>query len=191
MGPLWDYDLAFGNTNYGRRYCTTTTILGPPAPFAVPLNDPTFQNELRCRWHELRRPGAPLDIARIESKIDAFAAHIKAAKTRDARRWGNIGKFVWPNNYIGATWEDEIAYLRFWTRKRLAWVDAKLRGQCPSIPAPPAVSAVPQPPNKPNDNRFAEAMARPPQIDPTKDPPTFVPVDNPAGIDPKWACPAP
>jgi hypothetical protein len=193
MGPVWDHDLAFGNANYGKRFCTTTSRLGPPAPFAVPLNDPAFQDEMRCKWHEYRKAGGPLDLARIEAKIAAFAVHMKAAKARDAQRWGNIGKYVWPNNYVGATWDDEVAFLRYWIRKRLAWVDKTLRGTCASQPAPMAPAPLPLPPSKSGYDRFVEAMVKPPQIDPKVDSPNFLPVEGPApaGLKAEWTCPAP
>jgi hypothetical protein len=188
MGPVWDFDLAFGNANYGKRYCASNTVLTPPAPFATPLADTAFANDMKCRWYELRKTGGPLDVARLEARIDAFAAHIKMAKARDAKRWGNVGKYVWPNNFVGATWEDEVTYLKYWIRKRLPWVDARLRGTCTTQPAPPAVAPIAQPPNAPDDMRLAQAKASPPQINPMTDPPTFLPIEG--MVDPKWACPA-
>ncbi len=190
MGPIWDYDLAYGNANYGKKYCATNTVLTPPSTFNVALVDPQFQNDMRCRWHDLRKDGGPLDLQRIEAKIDAFAAHIKAAKTRDMARWKNVGLYVWPNNYIGATWENEIAYLKYWLHLRLPWVDKNLKGVCPSIPAPPVVPRLPQPPNAPDDGkRVDQAMAKPSQINLASTPNAFVPIEG--TTDPKWACPAP
>ena len=78
-------------------------------------------------------------------------------------------------------------YLRYWIRKRVAWIDARLRGECPSIPAPPAVAPIKAPPPAPNDGRVASAMATPPQINLMSDPHTFTPIEGVA--DPKFACP--
>jgi hypothetical protein len=161
MGPIWDFDLAYGNANYYFRYCATNTVIGPlpkvspgadkdlpPPPYAMAaLNDPAFQNDMRCRWNSLRANKGALDIARIEERIDAFVQHVKPAKARDTAKWKNIGVYVWPNNYVGATFEDEVKYLKFWIRTRLAWVDAKLPGKCPSMPAPPAVAQIEAPPS--------------------------------------------
>ena len=55
--------------------------------------------------------------------------------------------YVWPNNYVGATYEDEIRYLKFWIRTRLAWVDRTMVGQCANPPNPPAVPQVAAPPS--------------------------------------------
>jgi hypothetical protein len=109
------------------------------------FEDPAFVGEARCRWQALRAPGAPLDVANIDAKIAAFAGEIAAAKRRDEARWGTVGKYVWPNNYVGATWSDEVTYLRAWIRRRLAWLDANLPGSCAGEPTPPAVAPLSYP----------------------------------------------
>jgi hypothetical protein len=161
MGPFWDYDLAYGNTNYHLRFCATNTRIGPlgkqppaaalaveadlpPPPFiTTALRDVALQNQLRCRWNELRKAGGPLELAKLDAKIDAFTTHIKTAAERHSQRWMNLGVYIWPNNYVGATWDDEVKYLKYWLRKRLVWVDAKLPGTCTATPNP-AASTVPQ-----------------------------------------------
>jgi hypothetical protein len=186
MGPAWDYDIAYGNVNYGKRYCVTN-LMGPasPSPFRPIFMDPEFAGEVRCRYHELRRRGGALDPARVEAKLDAFSRHIERAKARDQTRWGNIGRYVWPNNYVGATWADEVRYLKYWIRLRLAWLDAKLPGSCAAIPAPPAVAPQPAPPPA------RETSAR--VIQPTSgQAPAYVPIEG--AVDPAlatFACPPP
>ena len=132
MGPLWDFDLGYGNIIFKKRYCANTSAsseLG--GPFAALLKDAEVKDSLRCRWNTLRAAGGPLDLARLEDKIAAFSRHMKTAKARDQERWRNIGAWIWPNNYIGASWTDEVTYLRYWLRKRLAWLDQSLAGTCP------------------------------------------------------------
>ncbi|HEY0706993.1 MAG TPA: CotH kinase family protein [Polyangia bacterium] len=187
-GPVWDYDIAFGNINYNKRYCVNNSMLRTAAPpFAKILENKDFANELRCHWQTLRKDGGPLDIKKVEAKIDEFVAHMKEAKKRDAARWSNIGILIWPNNYVGATWEDEVAYLKYWIRKRIAWMDGGgLKGTCTNVPAPPAVASVPQPPHSPNDMRLAQKLSSPPQYIEGMTPPAFVPLE---GGDPTYACP--
>ena len=198
MGPIWDFDLAYGNANYYFRHCATNTQLGPiskqspptaadkdlpPPPYmAAALRDAALRNAMRCRWHELRKAGGPLDVTAIESRLDAFAAHIRQAKARDTAKWRNIGKYVWPNNYVGATWEDEIKYLKFWVRKRLAWIDGSLPGTCSATPAPPAVAAVPAPPSVRVD-RSAQIYAGEGNLRHSD----YVDIDG--NTPPQWSCP--
>ncbi|HEY0713326.1 MAG TPA: CotH kinase family protein, partial [Polyangia bacterium] len=187
-GPVWDYDIAFGNINYNKRYCVNNSMLSTVAPpFAKIQQNNDFRNELRCHWQTLRKDGGPLDIKKIEARIDEFVAHMKDAKARDGVRWSNIGILIWPNNYVGATWDDEVKYLKYWIRKRIAWMDAGgLKGTCSTVPAPPSVSQVTQPPHTANDMRLAQKLASPPQYIEGMTPPEFIPLE---GGNPTYACP--
>jgi hypothetical protein len=181
MGPDWDYDRGFGNVNYGTAFCASTLInRQAPAPFKPLFADPTLRSETSCRYRSLRRPGGPLDVARIEAKIDAFAKAIAPAKARDQARWKNVGVYFPPSNYVGPTWGDEVQYLKYWIRRRLAWLDTNLPGTCDAMPAPPPLSALaPPPPIKETALRTAGAPI-----------PVYIPIEGP--VDPayaKYACP--
>ncbi len=157
VGPLWDFDLAYGNVNYNKAYCTTAeNASAAMKPFAAMFADSGLRSDKKCRYNELRKPGGPLDVARLEAKIDAFARHIERAKARDQMQWNNIGRYIWPNNYVGTTWQNEVGYLKFWLRRRLGWLDKNLAGSCPTqaagaaptpiAPAAPARETVPRAP---------------------------------------------
>jgi hypothetical protein len=162
MGPIWDYDLAYGNANYYFRHCATITQIGPlaekplpmasakddaPPPWAIaPLKDPAVRDELRCRWNTLRTTG-PLALDKIEGRIDAFVNHLRTAKGRDTNKWMNYPKYVWPNNFVASSWDDDVRYLKFWLRTRLAWVDRNLAGTCAATPNPPMVQQMQPPPS--------------------------------------------
>ncbi|MDP1994566.1 MAG: T9SS type A sorting domain-containing protein, partial [Ignavibacteria bacterium] len=36
-------------------------------------------------------------------------------------------KWVWPNYYVGQTYDDEITYFKNWIKDRCGWMDAELR----------------------------------------------------------------
>jgi hypothetical protein len=38
---------------------------------------------------------------------------------------------VWPNPYVGQTYEDELSHLKTWITARAAWLDANMPGTCP------------------------------------------------------------
>lgn len=139
MGPLWDFNLAFGNA----EYCGGAVIDGfvytgidcPDGAAQIPkwwnrlMADPVFTKALRCRWESLRQ--GELSDASLMKRIDGYREEVKVAEPRDHAAWGNIGVYVWPNAFIGATYEDEVAYMKKWTQDRAAWLDAKLPGTCP------------------------------------------------------------
>ena len=146
MGPVWDHDLAYGNAAYAKGHCASVLVApGSRTPFRQLFTSPEFRDRMRCRWNRLRQPGAVLDIAMLEERILAFQRHIQNAKERDRVAWMNIGKWIWPNNYVGTTFVDEVLYLRYWLRKRLAWLDENLAGVCPDVPRPPVVLPAPRP----------------------------------------------
>ena len=48
------------------------------------------------------------------------------AQTRHFARWDLLGKEIWPNYFVGETWESELSYLKRWIRDRVAWMDANI-----------------------------------------------------------------
>jgi hypothetical protein len=183
LGPLWDFDIGYGNIMFKKRYCTNnwaSSDLG--GPFGALFKDPEFVQAMRCRWNGLRATGGPLDLARIDAKLAAFEKHMGQAKARDLARWRNIDLWVWPNNFIAGSWADEVKYLRYWLRRRLAWIDQNLPGQCAATPAPGPVELLPPPP------KGMERNAREPYLG--RDAPAYIPIEGnlPANLA-SWACP--
>ena len=37
--------------------------------------------------------------------------------------WPIIGKWIWPNSFVGNTYEEEITFLKEWIDRRLSWLD--------------------------------------------------------------------
>jgi hypothetical protein len=47
---------------------------------------------------------------------------------RNNSRWtGVLGKKIWPNYYVGATYQDETTWMKDWIRQRTAWLDTQLK----------------------------------------------------------------
>jgi len=136
MGPVWDYNLGFGNANY----CTSGTTDGfvlefnevcPDDWWLIPFwwkrlhEDPAYQAQLEARWTSLR--GGPLSISTIHTYIDSVATVLNAeAQQRNFERWPVLGEYVWPNYYVGPTFQSEIEWLKQWITNRLLWLDANM-----------------------------------------------------------------
>jgi hypothetical protein len=138
MGPLWDFDLAFGNGNVSGYHCRTDTWTHAtvrPYPDNVPaywrqlFADPEFRAAFRCRWQQLR--AGPLDLAAVHARIDRWVAFTAAARGRDQQRWPTIGKQIFPNCFTRPSYADEVTALREWIDARVAWLD----GQVAAFPA--------------------------------------------------------
>ena len=50
------------------------------------------------------------------------------AHVRNFAQWPVLNQYVWANNYVGGSYENEINYLRNWIFDRIAWMDSKLDG---------------------------------------------------------------
>jgi hypothetical protein len=60
--------------------------------------------------------------------IDSVAATLEEASQRHFQRWPILGTYVWPNNFIGNTYQEEIDYLKSWIFDRTAWMDSNMFG---------------------------------------------------------------
>ncbi len=135
MGPLWDFNLAYGNVNYcecervdGWAYLHSGGCGNTPLWWNRLLEDPAFLNDVKCRWDELRQGALSRDS--IFSYLDAQVAELGQADDRNYERWPIIGVYVWPNNFIGNSYAQEIEYLQDWLTGRLNWLDDNISGDC-------------------------------------------------------------
>ena len=137
MGPAWDYNLAFGNADYYDGYKTSgwqykiNDIAIPqgdifPAPFWWQrlVQDSEFRAKAANRWVELRK--SVFKTENINTWIDSTALNLQPALKRNFSRWPNVmGKYVWPNYYIGSTYQNEVDWLKDWIRTRTSWLDSQ------------------------------------------------------------------
>ncbi|MBT3611894.1 MAG: hypothetical protein HN522_03000 [Flavobacteriales bacterium] len=137
MGPFWDYNLAFGNADYCDGGITTGWEVnggcGDNNPFWFErlLDDTIYQNKLKCRWEYLRDRSFHQDS--IFTFIDSMAFYLNDAQQRNFQQWPTLGAYVWPNYYVGNTYQDELNFFKTWIGDRLIWIDNNLGGNCYEI----------------------------------------------------------
>ena len=129
FGPLWDFDIAMGNTTVDRFRSVPGWHLGG-RPYVERLyRDGHFVRAMARRWRELRRDGLRRDVLAI---VASDARRIGRPQARNFRRWRILGRYVWPNPVDPATgryrptWRSEVDYLRRWLGARIAWMDRAL-----------------------------------------------------------------
>jgi hypothetical protein len=142
-GPLWDFNLGWGNANYcqggqtsGWEINFNSVCQGNGAnmnPFWLNrmLQDTLFANNVRCRWSDLRT--SILSDSTLMDYIDSMATMLAEPAVRNFNRWPILGVYVWPNNYVGNTYQEEINYMKNWILARTAWMDANMFGTCYSV----------------------------------------------------------
>jgi subtilisin-like proprotein convertase family protein len=137
-GPVWDYDIAYGNANYcGGDDTLNWAYLFPcsgdglqvPAWWPRMLTDSNFTNQLKCRWNFLRN--GPLSISHLNSVIDSVAGYLNESQAWNFTVWPILGVYVWPNvSPYPSTYAGEIANLKQWLGTRIQWLDANMPGNC-------------------------------------------------------------
>ena len=136
FGPLWDFNLGFGNFDFA---CPAdpegwSYLFGDYCSFWLPFwakkmtDIPQVSHEINCRWEELR--AGPFQTDSLIQYIDDQVALLEGAQVRNFDRWPVLGEYVWPNNYIGNSYEEEVDFLKDWLIERLDWMDANMIGNC-------------------------------------------------------------
>lgn len=137
MGPLWDFNLAYGNVDYwensqyapGWMYNDQYRMFW----FRRMMLDPYFSAQFTCRWQSLR--SSWLTDEYMMQLIDDYALMLQEAQVRNFQRWPILGTYVWPNQYIGQTYAEEINFIKQWIQDRLDWMDTHMPGDCSLITA--------------------------------------------------------
>ncbi|HIO45763.1 TPA: T9SS type A sorting domain-containing protein [Candidatus Poribacteria bacterium] len=133
-GPLWDFNLAWGNGNYcggddstGWEYyqCSGES----PFWWDNMLGDTTFSNALRCRWEELRLTKLHTDS--INDYLDSMTIYLGESQVRNFLRWPVMGIYLWPNSswYASSTSHAEVlGYMKTFIEGRSKWLDNNIPG---------------------------------------------------------------
>ena len=137
-GPMWDFNLSYGNADYcdadlttGWQYnfdevCNFTSAI--PFWWEKLLQSTSYRNGLRCRWEELRQ--GPLHTDTIHQWIDSMVNYLSEARIRNFQEWPIIGVYVNWNAFVGATYEEDVTYLKNYIAQRALWMDANIPGIC-------------------------------------------------------------
>ena len=126
MGPIWDWNLSFGNANARdgvnpENWYWSQLDDRQYSWFRRLFEDPDFAQRYADRWGQLRTN--QFAVAKILARIDELAAQLDEAQARNFRRWRILGRNVWPNAYVGKSFSDEISFLKQWIRQRIEWMD--------------------------------------------------------------------
>jgi hypothetical protein len=132
MGPIWDFNLGFGNADYCNAWLTTdwawdfNNICGPHTPFwwAKFLKDPDYLQQFKERWTNVRQN--VLSNETVLGHIDSLASVLEEPQKRNFAQWPILNQYVWPNSYVGGTYANEIGFLKSWITSRFDWLDRNI-----------------------------------------------------------------
>ncbi|MCK5370254.1 MAG: CotH kinase family protein, partial [Cyclobacteriaceae bacterium] len=135
IGPIWDFNLAFGNANYCDGGITTgwawdfNNICNGdwwliPFWWKRLLKDPEYVIQFQDRWSELR--SGLYSNETLMNYIDSVVFVLDQPQQRNFKQWPILNEWIWPNNNVGGTYENEINYLKGWITSRLSWLDTNI-----------------------------------------------------------------
>lgn len=137
IGPIWDFNLAFGNADYCEGGSTTgwawdfNNICNGDF-WLIPfwwkrfLRDPEYVIQFQNRWTELRN--GLYSNETIMNYIDSLVSVLDEPQQRNFNKWPILSEYIWPNNYVGNTYSNEVTYLKSWISDRLSWLDFNIAG---------------------------------------------------------------
>lgn len=132
MGPLWDFNYSMGNYDvcgcasssgwaYLFNYYCNERYKINPFWWEKLVEDDYFNEKAGNRWIELRKN--VLSEESLMSFIDSTTRYFETSQKRNFEIWPILGTTLWPNFYVGGSYENEIAWLKIWIQERLAWLD--------------------------------------------------------------------
>lgn len=133
MSPFWDYNLCFGNGNFmsaGNTEGWAEEGIGAGDWYEIPFwwdrfrEDPYFETMLKYRWEALREN--VLSKSNLINCIDSCKTLLQDAQERNFRKYRTLGRYVWPNYFVGDTYDEEIDYLKSWFDNRIDWLDSQI-----------------------------------------------------------------
>ncbi len=121
MGPLWDFDLSFGNVDYADPEFPEGFWIKQNPWYERLFQDPNFVRQVQERF-------AYYDENRdfLLAKVDEYADKLRYAQAENDARWQTIGIYVWPNPVVLDTYEAEVDRLKSWFNTRMDWLDNAL-----------------------------------------------------------------
>ena len=149
MGPVWDFNIGFGNLDYNEMATRTSGWMYDEDYriywYRRMMKDYVFRNQLSCRWHDLR--SGPYSDDNIFGFIDSLVSSIKEPIVKNYQRWPVLDTYVWPNSFIGMTYDAEVQFLKSWLKQRLLWMDTNIPFTCITgiTPAISDITAFPNP----------------------------------------------
>lgn len=137
MGPIWDFDIAFGSDNgfcdgmnrhawvfEYNKYCGGDAWL-VPFWWKKLISDDDFKAELKERWNSLRK--SQLSDNQLDKTIEDYNRYITQNEmvARNFEKWDILDERITPNSTKGSH-EKEIKRMKSWLKEHAHWIDENI-----------------------------------------------------------------
>ena len=137
-GPLWDYDIAYGNDN---RLGDTSRQLMRDIGYGTNIlrpwiqrmwTDPWFTNLIARRYHQAIDNGLE---AYMQAQIDSLVGLLDQSQQLNYQRWG-INQRVLRERVLYSTYDQYVQDLRQYVATHLSYISEVLDQYVPEVPQP-------------------------------------------------------
>ena len=117
MGPLWDFDLSYGNVDYADPQYPEGFWVKDNPWISRMFEDPYFVSLVEDRFVYYYN-----NLGHFNEVIDNNSAYIENSQTVNYEIWETLGTYVWPNPIWFNTYDEEVTHLKQWLSARLNWL---------------------------------------------------------------------
>ena len=124
-GPIWDFDVGFGNDGEGQVAAVTGWYVKNGFWTARMFEDSLFVANVIKRWNEKKEAlYASVETFLSKASNDSISAECNFMK------WDVLGKDIYHNSAgfeERITYQSEVDYMKDWVEERIAWIDNALK----------------------------------------------------------------
>lgn len=124
-GPIWDFDVGFGNDGEGQVAAVTGWYVKNGFWTARMFEDSLFVANVIKRWNEKKEAlYASVETFLSKASNDSISAECNFMK------WDVLGKDIYHNSAgfeERLTYQSEVDYMKDWVEERIAWIDNALK----------------------------------------------------------------
>lgn len=122
MGPLWDFDIAYGNVKennntYIKWVFPSGNLLSETQWYTRLMKDPAFVAKLKERFDYFY--SHKIDILNY---INESAQYLRYSVVENEGRWGTLYHYTYKNYDIWGSYWNEVQDLKEWLNTRLEWM---------------------------------------------------------------------
>ena len=125
MGPIWDFDLAFGNVNYSTAEFSTGFWIKSGSPWYKRMfEDDYFTNLVKERYNFFYE-----NLDQFNSKVDDFELYISKSQKKNFELFPGLldpNVELWPVPARFDSHHGYVDYLKTWIRDRMEWLNTWL-----------------------------------------------------------------
>ena len=122
MGPLWDFDIAYGNVNYLENWLTEGFYIKNAEWIRRMFEDPAFVQKVKARmtyYYDNKQKW--LD------QIELMANYLDESQAANEDIWHTMNVYVWPNYEVCGSYEAEVVRLKQWLSDRIDWLQTNIQ----------------------------------------------------------------